>query len=113
MHHHTVILETPKREIPSGQIVPFVLDLISKNLLLFDYFGDSLDHQADYVDKEMQGNFDSKTIIKINFETEEPLDYDSFTDYSAFALISHNLKHSADVEIKADQKDISINLSLD
>lgn len=111
MEHHTVILETSNKEIPKGQIVPFVLDLISKDQFLVDYFGCELDHQADYIDEEMQHKIDTKTVITINFETEEPIDYDSLTSFEASALISHNLKHPSDIEIIVEDNDITIHLS--
>lgn len=111
MKTHTVILETPRREISNIGLNLFVQELIKKNRTKIEYFGDQIDNQADYVDEEMQLKIDTTTFIEINFESEQGLDYDSYAVNDIHALILHHLDHSKNREFNADQKDIIINLS--
>lgn len=53
MIKHTLILSTPKIEIPSTKIIDFVKDLIGDNLTNIEYFGIELNKQEDYFNDEM------------------------------------------------------------
>lgn len=110
MEQHTIILETPRREIPNEGLWLFVKALINKKLTIVEYFGVIIDNQSDYIDEEMQQKIDATTFIDINFETEEEILYDSYNSNEILTLISHYMEQSENKEIIADEKDISINL---
>ena len=110
MELHTIILETPRKEIPNEDLWVFVKALINRNLTVVEYFGVIIDNQADYIDEEMQQKIDSTTIIEINFGSEEAIDYGSHDTDEVLNLILHHFEHSENKEISADEKDITINL---
>lgn len=110
MEQHTIILETPRREIPNQELWIFVKALINSKLTIIEYFGVIIDNQSDYIDEEMQQKIDATTFIDINFESEEKIQYDSYSSDEILTLISHYIEQSENKEIIADDKDISINL---
>jgi hypothetical protein len=111
MEQHTIILETPRREIPNEGIKLFVLALINRGLTRLEYFGDSIDNQADFINEEMQRKIETTTFIEINFESQDGLDYDSYNIDQVFTMILYYLDNSENIEIVANIKDITLNLS--
>lgn len=110
MKLHTIILETPRKQIPNEGLWAFVKALINRNLTTIEYFGVIIDHDADFIDEEMQQKIDATTIIEINFESEEEILYDSYNSDEVLTLILNYIDQSENKEIIADEKDITINL---
>lgn len=109
MELHAIILETPRKEIPSEGLWLFVKELITRNMTTIEYFGVIFDNQADYIDEEMQQKINTTTFIEIHFESEDEIDYGSHGVDEVVNLILHHLEHSENKKIVADNKDITIN----
>lgn len=111
MIQHTVILSTSQIIIPSVGIPLLVKHIIENYAPKIEYFRDEPDNPADYVDEEMQRKIDTTTFMEINFETEMPLDYDSYDINEVYTLILDHIQHSKTREVTCDNKDITMNLS--
>lgn len=107
MKSYTIILTSPRTAIPSDNIIEFIKDLIVSNLLNIDYFGIELDHQADYQDEKMIAHEKSTSLITFNFDSEV-MDYKNFTEIETFQFIINLLEQRDKIEIRADEKDITI-----
>lgn len=105
MESHTLILEMPKAEIPSTDIIPFVKNIIKSNIANIDYFGIERDNQADYIDEKMQNTIDSSTYITFHFDYPE-IDYDKFDEKETLQLIVDVIEQQKIGEVKIDDKDI-------
>ena len=107
MISHTLILSTPKREIPNEEIIKFLQELIANNLTNIDYFGEELDNQDDYRDEEMQLKYDSSTVITFHFENEA-IDYDTFSETETFNILELLLNSDRKNQIVVYDKDIDV-----
>ena len=105
MESHTLILATPKAEIPSTEIILFVKNIIENNLAKIDYFGIEQDHQADYIDEKMQTTIDNTSFITFHFDYPE-IDYDKFNDEEILQLIIDVIEQQKIGEVKIDDKDV-------
>ena len=110
MENHTLILSTPKLDVPEAVTITYVTNLLHKGLLLIEYFGIELDNTADYIDQDMKEFDENISMIDFHFSTEEPLDYDSLSVIDVERLIDNIIKQSDYVELRANEKDITINL---
>ena len=110
MKQHTLILSTAKVKIPDVITVDQVTSLINRGLTGIEYFGVEIDNQADYIDDDMRAASEEITYIEFYFETEEPIDYDSLSMEEVNVLILDIIKKSAKIEIRADEKDVTLYL---
>lgn len=109
MISHTLILSTPKTEIPNDGIISFIKELITNNLFTVDYFGIELDNQDDYRDDEMQSKFDNTTIVTFHFESII-IDYQVISEHEIFTMIHKIIDSDAKTNIIVDEKDVDIYL---
>lgn len=107
MENHTLILSAPKLKIPESNIIEFIIDLISSNLLNIDYFGYELDNPVDYEDDEMIAKRLGTSYITFQFEADE-IDYDSYKEQQTLQLIINLIESKKIGEILIDDKDIDI-----
>lgn len=107
MIQHTLVLTTARISIPSTGVLDFVKELISSNLTNIDYFGLELDNGADYVDDEMQVEFDTSTYITFHFSDAE-IDYIILDEDNVMNLILMQLNNNIIGQIIVDEKDIQI-----
>lgn len=107
MESHTLILATPKTEIPSIDIIPFVTNIIESNIANIDYFGGSLDNGIDYFDDEMKIKFESTTYITLHFENEE-IYYTGIGEDKIIEMILSKIANEIIGEVIIDEKDIEI-----
>jgi hypothetical protein len=107
---HTIILTTPRLEIPENpNVIQLVNDMIHNNLCNIDYFGSELDNHQDYIDDEMASKLEATSFIKLHFDNShyEILDYD-FTDENACNLFLEILMENEIKQVIVDDKDIEI-----
>lgn len=109
MISHTLILSTPKTEIPNDGIISFIKELITNNLFTVDYLGIELDNQDDYRDDEMQSKFDNTTIVTFHFESII-IDYQLISEHEIFTMIHKIIDSDAKTNIIVDEKDVDIYL---
>ena len=110
MENYTVILTSPKIDIPSDNIIEFVKELISSNLVNVDYFGGQLDNPVDYEDDEMIAKRLGTSFINFQFEMDA-IDFDDYNNDDAIFQLLINLIESKRVfDIIVDEKDIDIYL---
>lgn len=107
MESHTLILTSPKLDIPESNIIEFTKELIASNLLNIDYFGAEMYNQADYQDAEMIDKHNGTTIITFHFEHHE-INYDSFTENETFQFIINLLEQEKIGQVIIDEKDVEI-----
>lgn len=105
MMSHTLILTTPKIEIPESNIIDFTKDLITSNLVNIDYFGCEQDNQADYIDDQMQDTIDNTTYITFHFNYPE-IDYEKYDEVETLQLIVDVIEQKKIREVKIDDKDV-------
>ena len=110
MQNHTLILSTAKVHIPESITIDFVTNLLNRGLTLIEYFGIGLDNQEDIIDEEMKVASAGITYINFHFDTPESIDYDSLPVVELEHLISEIIKKSANIDLRADEKDITVNL---
>ncbi|MCC9016943.1 hypothetical protein [Flavobacterium lipolyticum] len=111
MMNNTIILETYRKEIPIEPSVDFVVNLIVKDRPIIEYFGIELDNEADYVSREMLQKISLTTIITINFESRDEINYNTYTPDEVYDLICKYFSFTMESKIKIDSdgKDITIN----
>lgn len=109
MKQHTLILSA-KVKIPDVITIDMVTSFINRGLTGIEYFGIGIDNQADYLDDDMIAASEGITYIEFYFDTEETIDYDSLSLEETNALILDIIKKSAQIEIRADEKDIVLYL---
>jgi hypothetical protein len=107
MESHTLILATPKAEIPSKDIIPFVKKIIESNIANIDYFGGALDNGMDFFDDEMKLKFDGTTYITLHFEDNE-IYYTGIGEDKIFEMILTKIANDKIGEVIIDEKDIEI-----
>jgi len=110
MESHTLILSTAKLTIPNVITMDMVTSLINRGLTGVEYFGIEIDNQADYIDEDMKAASEEITYIEFYFDTEESIDYDSLSLEEVNALILDIIKKSTQIEIRADEKDVTLYL---
>lgn len=107
MISYTLILSTPKTEIPTEGIIEFIKECINNNLFSIDYFGEELDNQDDYRDDEMQLKFDNTTIVTFHFESVS-VDYQNISDLEVLNIIQVILDSDTKTDIIIDDKDLDV-----
>ena len=107
MIQHTLILTTPKIEIPSTNILEFTKELIAANLVNIDYFGVEIDNGDDYVDDEMQSKIDNSTYLTFHFSGSD-INYVILNEDSVINLLFNLLNNREIGQIIVDEKDIEI-----
>ena len=107
MISHTLILSTPKTEIPVEGIINLIKEFINNNLFTIDYFGEELDNQDDYRDDEMQSKFDKTTIVTLHFESVS-IDDQNISDPEVLKIIQVILDSDPKTNIIIDDKDIDV-----
>ncbi|EJG02270.1 hypothetical protein [Flavobacterium sp. F52] len=110
MKSHTIILSTAKVAIPHQLSIDFITSLINRGLTAIDYFGVEIDNPECYVEEDMKALSETITYFEFFFDTEESIDYDSLNENEVDQLLLDQIKKSANIEIKADEKDIIIYL---
>ena len=110
MESHTLILSTPKIEIPTNDIIPIVKSIIQSNIANIDYFGIEQDNQADYIDEKIQNTIDNTTYITFHFDYPE-IDYDKYDEVQTLQLIIDIIENNKIYEVKKVDKDIDIVIS--
>ncbi len=111
MENHTLILSAPKLTIPESNIIEFIKDLISSNLLNIDYFGYEIDNPVDYEDDLMIAKRLSTSYITFQFEADE-IDYENYKEEQTLQLIINLIQSNKIEEIMVDEKDIEIYILL-
>lgn len=107
MIQHTLILSTPKVEIPSTEILDFAKNLIVANLTSIDYFGLELDNGYDYVDDEMQNLIDNSTYLTFHF-THTDINHVILNEDEIHNLLFNFLNNSEIGQVIVDEKDIEV-----
>lgn len=107
MIQHTLILTTPKIEIPSTNILEFTKELIAANLVNIDYFGVELDNGTDFVDEEMKNSIDNSTYLTFHFSDIE-INYIIYTEDQVINLLFNKLNNNEIGQIIVDEKDIEV-----
>lgn len=107
MIQHTLILSTPKVEIPSTEILEFSKNLIGANLTIIDYFGPELDNGLDYIEDEMQNTIDNSTYLTFHFKQPE-INYLILNNDEIINLLFNLLNNNEIGQVNADEKDIEI-----
>lgn len=110
MQNHTLILSTAKLPIPEGVTIDFVTNLLNRGLTGIEYFGVELDNPECYIDEDMEAASSEITYFEFHFETQDPIDYNSLNEVEVDQLIYDLIKKSAHVELRADEKDITLYL---
>jgi hypothetical protein len=107
---HTIILTTPRFEIPSNpNVIEILNNLVHNNLVNIDYFGGELDNQADYVDEEMKEVIETTSFITLHFDqnASDNIDYD-IDEESALNLVISIVMVNQIRDVIVDEKDIDI-----
>lgn len=107
---HTIILTTPRFEIPSNlNVIELLNELIHSNLVNIDYFGSELDNPVDYVDDEMKEEMETTSYLTLHFDqnASDNIDYDIDED-SALNLVISLIMERQIKEVIVDEKDIDI-----
>lgn len=107
---HTLILSTPKLDLPfNPNVVELINSLVHNNLCNIEYFGGELDNQADYVDESEQARIDSTTFITLHFNqnTTDEVDY-NLNEESVLNLILNVISENQIREMIVDDKDVEI-----
>lgn len=107
MIQHTLILSTPKVEIPSMDILEFTKNLIGANLTNIDYFGVELDNGIDYVDDEMQNTIDNLTYLTFHF-SQPDINYVILNEDEVLNLLFQLLNNNKIGQVNTDDKDIEV-----
>lgn len=107
MIQHTLILTTPRIEIPSVNIIEFAKELIAANLTNIDYFGIELDNGEDYINEEMQAKVESSTFLTFHFTANE-IYYNILNEDSVLNLLFKLLITNEIGQVVVNEKDIQI-----
>lgn len=107
MIQHTLILATPKVEIPSVEILEFAKNLIAANMSTIDYFGVELDNSYDYIDEEMQNTIDNSTYLTFHF-THPEINYVILNEDEILNLLFNLLNKNEIGQVIAYEKDIEV-----
>lgn len=110
MENHTLILSTAKIEIPKGVTIEFITNLINRGLTGIEYFGVEIDNQEDFIEPDMKVASEEISYFEFFFDTDEPIEYDQLSETDVDGFLLDLIKKSAGIELRADGKDITINL---
>ena len=110
MESHTLILSTAKIAIPENVTLEFVTSLINRGLTGIEYFGPEIDNQEDCIEPDMKLASEEITYFDFNFDSDEPIEYDQLSETDVDGFILDLIKKSTNIEMRADAKDITINL---
>lgn len=107
MIQHTLILTVPLVKIPETNILDFVKELITANLVNIDYFGIELDNGDDYVDEEMQSKIDNSTYLTFHFSDIE-INYIIYNEDQVINLLFNKLNNNEIGQIIVTEKDVEV-----
>ncbi|URM37158.1 hypothetical protein [Flavobacterium anhuiense] len=110
MYQHTLILSAAKAHIPENVTIDFVTSLMNRGIAMVEYFGPEIDNPECFVDEDMKAVSETISYFEFFFDTEESIDYDSLNENEVDQLLLEQIKKSANIEIKADEKDIVVYL---
>lgn len=110
MQYHTLILSTSKLPIPEGVAIDFVTKLLNRGLTGIEYFGCEIDNPECYISDDMKLASEEITYIDFHFDTADSIDYESLSETQVDDLISDIIKKSANIEVRADGKDVTVYL---
>lgn len=110
MSNHTLILSTAKVSISQSLSIDFITHLINRGLTAIDYFGVEIDNQEDFIDDDMKLASAEISYFTFNFDTEESINYESLNSEDVFQLLNEVIEKSANIDMRADEKDITVNL---
>ncbi len=110
MESHTLILSSTKVSIPETLTIDFVTKLINSGLTGIEYFGIEIDNPVDAVDEDMKLTIAATSYFDFYFDTNEPINYDAMSLEDTNHFILDLIKKSANIEMRADEKDIRIYL---
>ncbi|WP_026730187.1 hypothetical protein [Flavobacterium denitrificans] len=110
MKNHSLILSTTKVSIPETVTIDFVTKLINSGLTGIEYFGQGIDNPLEEVEPDMKLINAQTSYFEFYFDTEGTIDYDSMSNEDTNRFIIELIEKSANIEMRADDKDISIYL---
>lgn len=110
METHTLILSTAKVAIPANLTIDFITSLINRGLTGIEYFGQEIDNQEDFVEPDMKLASEEISYFEFFFDTEEPIEYDLLSETDVDSFILDLIKKSANIELRADEKDVTLYL---
>lgn len=110
MQNHTLILSTAKSDIPKPVTIDFVIDLINSGLTAVEYFGIEIYNDEDYKEEAEAVVHHPLTIIEFFFETSTKIQYDNIMPSEINSLILDLIMLSPKKELRADEKNITVNL---
>ena len=110
MRNHSLILSTAKVAIPEGITIDYITNLLIRGLTGIEYFGTELDNPECYIDEDMTAAASEITYFEFHFETPEPIEYNSLNELQVNQLIYDEIKKSTHIELRADEKDITVYL---
>lgn len=107
---NSLILSTAKLLIPEDVSIEFITNLINRGLTGIEYFGCELDNLECFVDDDMKAVSESISYFDFHFETPEEYDYESLSKEKIDQLIQGIIERSGKIEMRWDDKDITIYL---
>lgn len=110
MNKHTLILSTAKVHIPDNVTIDFITSLMNTGVAMVEYFGPEIDNPECFVDEDMKAVSETISYFEFFFDTEEPIKYDDLNEEQIDHLLLEQIKKSAHIEMKADEKDVIIYL---
>lgn len=110
MEHHSLILSTAKLPIPEVVTIDFVTNLLNRGLTGIEYFGCEIDNPECYISDDMKLASEGITYVDFHFDTADSIDYESLSEKEVDDLILDIIKKSANIEVRADGKDITVYL---
>jgi len=110
MANHTLILSTAKVAIPERVTIDFITSLINRGLTGIEYFGPEIDNQEDFIEPDMKLASEEISYFEFFFDTEEPIEYDLLSESDVDGFVLEVIKKSANIDLRADEKDITIHL---
>ena len=110
METHTLILSTAKIEIPKGVTTDFITNLINQGLTGIEYFGPEIDNPKDFIEPDMKLASEEISYFEFFFDTEDPIEYDLLSETDVDGFVVDLIKKSANIDLRADEKDIIIYL---
>lgn len=110
MNNHTLILSTAKVTIPVDLKIDFVTSLINRGLTGIEYFGPEIDNPEDFIEPDMKLAIEEISYFEFFFDTEDPIEYDLLSETDVDGFVLDLIKKSANINLRADEKDIIIYL---
>ena len=107
---HTLILTTPRFDIPSNpNVIEIINNLIHNNLVNIDYFGGELDNGIDYEDEASAIKRKSSTIITLHYDQNANDEVDYNLNDEAILNSALNLLEKTQIrEVIVDENEIEI-----